>query len=391
MKCPRCQREVNEDNQFCPYCGQRLLNRNEKEIKEIKDFRKKLFITILNRILNISTFVAVLFAVIGIFGPILEIEGASSTYNIGGLSWFSYEGWMMLKDGRISVGPFYTTFVLYIITFILVILISAHTIYKAINTLRRNEECSTIPHIIVLSIVHAFYSSIVSNFYYEYIYRDGASYSTGSSWGQTVYSVAIPLFLIALIVLLIGKAVFSGRTKTIVTHIFATISSFLLVNCISGTFTSLGIQDFNIGEQYLFGTLHYFDIISSVSVEVATSIMVMFILGLVFVGLVVSLFIITIRNLVKKDSINRPLFLALSIAIASIATLMLANEIYFGVVINFVDGFYDNFFFLNESLLAILGASYLAMGFGIAIFVIGEDKPVDNNIIDQEVVEKESE
>lgn len=390
MKCPRCQREVNDDNQFCPYCGQRLLKEDEQAIKEVKEFKRKLFVSILNRILNISTFVAILFAIIGIFGPVLELEGSNATYNIGGLSWFSYEGWMMLRDGRISIGPFITTFTLYILTFIFVILISAHGIYKAINALKRRSECSTVPHILALSLVHAIYSSIVSNFYYEYIYRDGSSYATGSSWGEVVYSVAIPLFTIALMVLLIGKAVFTGRSKTIVSQVFAITSSLLLANCISGAFTTLGFQEFNIGEQDLFGTLHYFDLYYGLSAGVATSIFVMFILGVLLIAVAVTLYITTIRNLVKKETINRPLFLILSISSAVIATAMVVDAIVFSVLINFEEGFSNYYFFLNESLLAILGASYLAMGFGIAIFAIGEDKPVNDNIIDQEVIEKDA-
>ena len=107
MKCPKCDREINDDNIYCPYCGSRVVKSNEQILKEIKNLRRVAFIHVFNRILNISTFAAVIFMIIGLFGPIL-IDDSLSSNGIGGLSWFAFDGWRLLNNGVISIGPFIT-------------------------------------------------------------------------------------------------------------------------------------------------------------------------------------------------------------------------------------------------------------------------------------------
>lgn len=35
MKCPKCDREINDDNIYCPYCGARVVKNDEQVLKEI--------------------------------------------------------------------------------------------------------------------------------------------------------------------------------------------------------------------------------------------------------------------------------------------------------------------------------------------------------------------
>ena len=385
MKCPKCDREINDDNIYCPYCGARVVKNDEQVLKEIKNLRRVAFIHVFNRILNISTFAAVIFMIIGLFGPIL-IDDSLSSNGIGGLSWFAFDGWRLLNNGVISIGPFITTFVLYVLVFIAVVTLSSFAIYKAINSLRKREECRTIPHIIFLAIIHRVYSAFIYNFYYESISTMEGSYATGSGWGEVTYSVTIPLFIIALIVLLIAKAIFSGDKRKIVSHIFIIVSSFLLMNTIGSTFAVLGYQNIDIGEAYVFGTLHYFEVTNAVTPLLVTLILMMFGLGVLYIGAVIALVITSIRNLVKKDEINRSLYLGLSISLFTITLLMLIVSTIFGFACNEIDGYYNAITFLSTDLLGMFLASNIALGFSIAVMAMGKKEPEkDNNIVDVEV------
>ena len=391
MKCPRCNREINEDNQYCPYCGQRIV-RSEEEImmKEIRDFRMKQFTIIMNRVLNIATIIAVVFAIIGLFGPVISVPTVNGDMQIGGLGWFTYEGWTMLNDGIITVGPFYLTFVLYILMLVGVIGVSVHALFKSINALRKHEECHTAPHIIFLSLIHHVYSAFLYCFYYEYEETVNGYYEVGADWGSTVYGVAIPLFTIGLIAYLIMKSVINGDKKKIVKTVFALVSSFAVLNFIEVVFAVLGFQDLHIDEQDAFGTLHYFDLVGDMPGNVAALIIMMFIFGLLYIGVAITLGITTIRNLVKYDKIDRKLFLSLAISSAVITFTMLILNSIFGFSCNDIPGFENNVLFANSNLLLMLFASMSALGLGIAIFAMGEDKKVDSNIIDAEVIDKDA-
>ena len=388
MKCPRCQREVNDENAYCPYCGAKLPHHDNPAEKELLEMRKNMFLTILHRIMNISTIVAVVFAIIGLFGPVISVEGGTATLDIGGLYWFSFEGWYMLRDGQLSIGPFITTFILYLLTLGGIISLSAYAITRAINSIRRREECKTVPHIVGITIIHRIYSAFVSCFYYESVYNNYYEYETGSGWGETVFNVAIPLFIIALIVYLIGRATFTRKPKVIISRVFSVISAFTLLGSIGMAFACLGFQDLNIPEQVVYGTLHYFEV-ANVPSAPAVFIFLMFGLGILLIASFVALGVTVIRDLVKSDSINRKRFLALAITSAAIGLLMFIINIAFGAVVNQIDGYGDNIFHLGGNILGIFAATQFVLGLAIATSCIKEDAPVDENIIDAEVIEKE--
>ena len=166
------------------------------------------------------------------------------------------------------------------------------------------------------------------------------------------------------------------------------ISGFSAINSIGYAFACLGFQDLDIPEQVVFGTLHYFEA-ANVPLAPAIIILSMFGLGLLLVVSFITLGITTIRNLVKYDSINRKQFLALAIVSASIGTLMLILDVSFGAVVNEIEGFYNNIFHLGGNILAIFAITQFILGLSIATYCIKEDKPVDDNIIDVEVFDKE--
>ena len=389
MKCPRCQNEINETDQYCPHCGHRIVHQDARELRQIKEAKYRQLSFIMNRLLNIFTLIAVIFAIIGIFGPVIGYSGNTTKLEIGGLYWFTYEGWVHLEDGIISIGPFYTTFALYIITFIAVMALGALAIARAINSLRRHEECHTIPHIIGLAVIYRVYTAFLYNFYYEYVSNTAGQFVTDAEWGSTLYTLAIPLFTIALIILLIMKAVLTGTSKKIIRQVFTLVASFSVLNMIESVYTVLGVQDITINERVVFGSLHYFDVARGMPIEPTITVLVAFIFGSILLVSSVALGIINIRNLVKKDSINRILFLILA-CINNVAVLaLLINNIIFGNTANMIEGWYDNIFYLNEDLLLLFLTNLMALGLAIATFFIKEDKQVeDDGIIDQEVVEK---
>ena len=386
MKCPRCQKEVNDDNIYCPYCGSRLPQKEDPALKELNEVRKLIFVKIMNRLLNIATIIAVVFAIVGIFGPVISTTGGTATNDIGGLYWFSYQGWLMLRDGQLSVGPFITTFVLYVLTLGGVISLGALAITRAINSLRRREECKTTPHIFGMLIMHRVYCAFVNNFYYENINNATYSYQTGGGWGETLFNFAIPLFTIALFVYIIVKAVFTKDARIIVSRILAIIGATSLLSLIGSSFTVLGFQDLDIPEQVVFGTLHYFEV-ASVPAMPALIIWIMFGLGALLIGTTIALGITTIRNLVKYDTINRKLFFNLSLAAAAIGLAMLVVDIVFGAFVNQIDGYANNIFHITGDVMLIFVATQMVLGFGIALTCIKE-KPADPNIIDVEVIDK---
>ena len=386
MKCPRCQKEVNDDNIYCPYCGSRLPQKEDPALKELNEVRKLIFVKVMNRLLNIATIIAVVFAIVGIFGPVISTTGGTATNDIGGLYWFSYQGWLMLRDGQLSVGPFITTFVLYVLTLGGVISLGALAITRAINSLRRREECKTTPHIFGMLIMHRVYCAFVNNFYYENINNATYSYQTGGGWGETLFNFAIPLFTIALFVYIIVKAVFTKDAKIIVSRILAIIGASSLLSLIGSSFTVLGFQDLDIPEQVVFGTLHYFEV-ASVPAMPALIIWIMFGLGVLLIGTTIALGITTIRNLVKYDTINRKLFFNLSLAAAAIGLAMLVVDIVFGAFVNQIDGYANNIFHITGDVMLIFVATQMVLGFGIALTCIKE-KPADPNIIDVEVIDK---
>lgn len=389
MRCPKCGNEVNDSNQFCPYCGARLVKKDEQAIRFIKEIRLKQISFVMNRLLNISTIIAIVFAIIGVFGPVIL---TTDNTEIGGLQWFSSTGWRYLNEGLIAIGPFYTTFALYILLFLIVITIGAFGIYKAINGIRRNEECKTIPHIISLSLVHSVYSAFVNNFYYEYTSQGDYYFEAGSGWGVTVYSLAIPLFIIALMIYLVMKAVLTAsNNKKIVRHIFALVSTFALASSISSIYTILAYQDIEIFRYEAYGTLKYFEVISNMPINVITLIIISFILSTLLMGIIIAFVITTLRNLVKYDKINRPLLLSLGISQAVIVFMLIIIEVLFGNAVNSIEGWSYNFFHLTSNFILIILASMLVLGFSIAIFAMGEDKKVDDNIIDQKVISKDIE
>ena len=393
MKCPNCGREINDDNQYCPYCGNRIPPREEVIIdQQIREIRFKQFSYIMNRILNIATIVAIVFCIIGIFGPAIDVPTSSGTLQVGGMSWFVYEGWVLLNDGVITVGPFYLTFVLYLIMVSSVIALSVHAMFKTINALRRREECHTIPHIIGLTLIYRIYSAFLYCFYYEYEKTANSYYEVGSGWGSTVYGVAIPLFTIGLIAFYIMKRALTDTKKEVVKVVFALISSFVLANSIEVAFAVLGFQDLHIGEQVAFGTLHYFDVCKDVPGNVVALIVTIFIFGLLFIATSATLLVTTIRNLVKYDKIDAKLFFILSTSNAGISLLLLIFELAFGFKCNDIPGFKDNVLFSNSNMLLLFFASLLALGFGIAIFAMShtDKKPTDSNIIDVEVFDKDA-
>lgn len=389
MKCPKCGNEVNENNQYCPYCGQRLTNPDDQAKKLVKEIRLKQTSFIMNRLLNISSIIAIVFAIIGVFGPVISFEGIDNP-DIGGLQWFSYQGWNMLNEGQITVGPFYLTFALYILFFIGVIAIGAFGIYKSINSLRRNEECKTIPHIIGLMLTQSVYSALIYNFYYDYAQEGEYYYEAGSGWGETIYSLAIPLFIIALIVFLIMKAVLtSDNNKRVVKRIFALICSFSLTSSITTVYKFLAYQDYAIGRYEASGTLRYFEEIPNMPPQVASLVIVAFVLGTLLIGVIIAFAITTLRNLIKYDKVNRSLIFTLGLAQAAIVLAMLIVDIIFGNSLNLIEGWSNNFPHIITDFSLLLLESSMVLGFSIAIFAMGEDKPRNEMIIDQEVVEKE--
>ena len=385
MKCPRCQKEVNDDNQFCPYCGQKLPHKEDPLTKEYNEMRKQLFIRIMNRIMNIATIVAVIFTVIGVFGPVIELTYNYATYDIGGLYWFSYEGWLYLQDGKLSIGPFITTFVLYIITVAGVVTLSSLAMTRAINSLRKKEECKTVPHLILLAIIYRVYSAFVSCFYYASISGAYDQTSTGSAWGESLYTFALPIFTIAFIAYIIVKAIFTRDSKIIVTRIFTIISSFVLLNMIGNAFTTLAYIDVDFTSQTTLGILRYFEEYQ-ISTVPAVIIFSLFGLGIVFLATIITLGIINIRNLAKNDSINRKAFLTLSICAASIGLIMFILTIVFGAYVNQIPGLENCIFGLSESIVLILLSTQIVLGLAIAVSCIKEKKE-DPNIIDVEVIE----
>ena len=386
MKCPRCQREVNDDNQFCPYCGQKLPHKVDPVTKEYNEMRKQIFMRIMNRIMNIATIVAVIFTVIGVFGPVIQLTYNYATYDIGGLYWFSYEGWLYLRDGQLSIGPFITTFVLYIMTVAGVVTLSSLAMTKAINSLRKREECKTVPHLILLAVIYRVYSAFINCFYYASISSAYDQTSTGSAWGESLYTVALPLFTIAFIAYVIVKAIFTRDSKIIVTRIFTIISSFVLLNMIGNAFTTLAYIDINNTSQTTLGILRYFEEFQ-IPATSAVIILSLFGLGILFLATIIALGLINIRNLAKNDSINRKTFLILSICAASIAFIMFILDIVFGTTVNQIPGLENCIFGLSESIILMLLSTQLTLGFAIAVSCIKE-KVEDPNIIDVEVIDK---
>ena len=386
MKCPRCQKEVSDDNIYCPYCGSRLPQKEDPALKELNEVRKLIFVKVMNRLLNIATIIAVVFAIVGVFGPVISTTWGIATNDIGGLYWFSYQGWLMLQDGQLAVGPYITTFVLYILTVGGVISLGSLAITRAINSLRRREECKTVPYIFGMLIIHRVYCAFVNCFYYENVYNSNYSYSTGGGWGETLFNFAIPLFTIALFVYIIVKAIFTKDAKIIVSRILAIIGASSLLSLIGSSFTVLGTQDVNLTEQIVLGTLRYFET-NNVGAMPALIIWIMFGLGVLFVGTSIALGITTIRNLVKSDTIDRKLFLNLSIANAVIGLAMLIVDIVFGAFVNQIEGLESYIFHISGDVMLIFLGTQMVLGFGIALSCIKE-KPADPNIIDAEVIEK---
>ena len=392
MKCPKCQNEINDDNQYCPYCGHKIVRAKPKMSKEVREMRMAHISFIMNRVLNISAIVAIVFAIIGMFGPITSITNGYEVTDIGGLSWFSYSGWVLLNEGVISIGPFYTTFVLYILTFIAIIVFASLALHKAINSLRKREECRVIPHIILMSIIHSVYSAFIYCFYYEYNKLGEYYVESGSAWGETVFGVGIPLFTLALVVYLIMKAVISEEgSKKIVRTVFVLVCSLALMNMIASVFSVLGILNLNTGEMNAYGTLHYFDKISNMDSSLVSTILVGFFFGLIFMGLAIAYSIITIKNLVKKDKVDRKLTLQFGIAQAIIAFLILITAIVFSALLSNMVDYTGNIIHITGDLALLILSSLLVLGLSIAVFAMGELQPKDPNIIDVEVVDKTEE
>ncbi|MCR4879830.1 MAG: zinc-ribbon domain-containing protein [Bacilli bacterium] len=391
MKCPRCQKEVNDDNQFCPYCGQKLHNEDNLYVKQLKEARFNQFSFIMNRILNIATFISVLFVLIGIFGPILTFSNATTSVNIGGLEWFAYSGWRMLQDGMISVGPFYLTFVLYIVISLASVGLVVHAVYTAINSLRKNDKCKTVPHIIVLSIARHIYSAIIYNFYYEEMYSAYGMISYGDGWGDTTYYVTIPFFTIGLIAYLIVRALHEHDTKVTLTTIFGLICSFSFINLFNNAFILLSYQNIHTGEAFTYGTLHYFDILSNPTTSEALCIILMEVLGALVIinGVIYAIF--TIKKLVKHEKINKELTLVCAINNFVFVIAMLVINGMFGSVVNAARGSNNIYFSIHGNLLGLLFSSLLILGLSIAMFALNVHKKddVNNNVIDQPVIEKE--
>ena len=385
MKCPRCQNEVNDENQFCPYCGERLKKPEDHISQELKEIRLKQVSFVMNRILNIAANIAVVFTIIGLFGPVISTSYA----DIGGLSWFAYEGWVFLNDGAITQGPFYTTFSFYLLLIVLVITVSSHALYKAINGIRRKEDCKVVPHIILLSIAHRVYSAIVYSFYYERISYPGGAYETSSAWGSTLYGLTIPLFTVGLIVFLIMKTFFTGTTKKTVSHIFALVSAFILLNSIGTSFTYLGFMNTNSKEDGVFGIWRYFEFGNNYPAHVVGIIIATFILGLIAMGIMIAYGIITIKNLVKHDNIARKTNLILAICFMGVTSVIFVLDMIFGFALNGVNDVYTFIPLFSTDLAAVLFVAFFVLGLSIAMYAMNADKKIDNdNIIDQEVVEK---
>ena len=182
------------------------------------------------------------------------------------------------------------------------------------------------------------------------------------------------------------KAVFTKDAKIIVSRVLAIIGASSLLSLIGSSFTVLGAQDYDLTEQIVYGTLHYFET-ASVPAMPALIIWIMFGLGVLFVGICIALGITTIRNLVKYDTIDRKLFLNLSIANAVIGLAMLIVDIVFGAFVNQIEGLESYIFHISGDVMLIFLGTQMVLGFGIALSCIKE-KPADPNIIDAEVIEK---
>lgn len=171
--------------------------------------------------------------------------------------------------------------------------------------------------------------------------------------------------------------------------LFALATGLIALNSLTLPLTSVGYQNIDTLEQNGHGTLKYFEVFDSLPASSITTLVIALIVGLLLVASLVGYAIITIRDLVKDDKVNRKLVLTLGISISALSIILLIVDLVFGFTLNDINGGVSYLPHLTTDLASILFISQAITGLSIAIFAIKADENnEDSNVIDQEVIEK---
>ena len=317
MRCPYCGHDNEKDATFCSKCGQRLDARiMEEKLRTIRNIRRATINLFINRILIYLSLVSLVLLIASMMLPSLTstINGDKDV-GIGGVAWFSKQGWEYLQLGAISTGPFLTTFVLYALLVIATIILTVFCLTSLIHTLKYRDGFKVAPFIMTIFVVHFFYHSLMNGFYYQYAYIDGVHYGTSTGYSEILLQIARFLFVIPYFVQMVLNGYYNNDRNARLLIVSTMVVTYFSISNYGDFFTSTGMMNYNNRNIYLFGAMKYLDFdafTSQMSSNTAFVLILNVIFSLIAILSVSTLLIFSLWSIYHLDDIKPHIHLILS-------------------------------------------------------------------------------
>ena len=380
MRCPKCGYENEEGAETCKACGADFKQiENEKRAILIKEIKRMQFNFVSSRIILVASFLSLILLIISLCLPAIHLPSVPTRLDIGGILWFTKEGFESLRNGEITVGPFFTTFIIYILVFIITILCSVFALNSIFKTFAKRGTFKGIQYILIGIIANAFYQGVLNAFNYHYEFINNSLYASSELIGAILFDIASFIFLIPLCVHIIGNNMFMGKKENKQLVYFATIIGFFLLRNYDNFFTTIGVINYGSNMLLVEGLFKYFDR-SSITYGMNMQTAIPLIFCIIFAGILLLIalfsFLYTTYSFYKRAEINAKRYFILATVNTTSFVGYLVSGIFFSINLNTNQGFYDNYFYINSFLIITAAIVILMQVFA----AIGYYKSKQNNV-----------
>lgn len=372
MRCPRCGHENDDNAKFCSNCGQRFVSSEDMErMAQARQMRRVQFNMLTNRLLMYASILSLILVFVSVFLPTLSWPYSGMNVDLGGMGWFINVGWNYLKNGDIAVGPFYTTFILYIIDIAATFGLGTMALTSIFKSFFKKTPFKASSYIILIIIINLIYQSIFMNFYYEYYSIGNKYYATSTGWGLSLLDYARLVFFLPFLVNLSLSGIFASNRNQRLIVLLTVISSYFTLTNYSDFFTSTGLISPDGNEYYLYGALRYLSSDAFRNQLLGGSfvtIMGVFIFALIALLSSAFTLVYVSRSIYKTETVNTKVFLALAITQFLSMVGIVVCSMLFGKYVGELSYFINYRCYFNLSLIMIIIYNTLMLVFAITIF-----------------------